>query len=91
MNTRNARAVTWTMVSAFGLVLLSCSGGGSDSGVSGTGGTRGENDADWAALEALATEELSGPAIVGMIAGDRPLSACTAELDGVLHHALLAA
>lgn len=42
------------------------------------------NDADQAALEALATEELSGPAIVGMIAGDCPLSACTAELGGVL-------
>ena len=42
------------------------------------------NDADRAALDALATEELSGPAIVGMIAGDCPLSACTAELGGVL-------
>ena len=42
------------------------------------------NDTDQAALEALATEELSGPAIVGMIAGDCPLSACTAELGGVL-------
>lgn len=42
------------------------------------------NGADQAALEALATEELSGPAIVGMIAGDCPLSACTAELGGVL-------
>ena len=42
------------------------------------------NDADQAALDALATEELSGPAIVGMIAGDCPLSACTAELGGVL-------
>ncbi|MGB3052860.1 MAG: hypothetical protein WBB42_17790 [Polyangiales bacterium] len=42
------------------------------------------NDADQAALDALATDELSGPAIVGMIAGDCPLSACTSELGGVL-------
>jgi hypothetical protein len=42
------------------------------------------NSADQAALEALATDELSGPAIVGMIAGDCPQSACGAEIVAVL-------
>ena len=42
------------------------------------------NDADQAALEAIATEEQSGAAVVGMIAGECPLDACTAELGGVL-------
>ena len=70
----------------------------SDGGPAGMGGTSGSggggviptpldqcvNEADQAALEALATDEQGGPAIVGMIAGDCPLSACTAEVGGVL-------
>ncbi len=42
------------------------------------------NDADQAALEALATEQQSGAAVVGMIAGECPLSACGTELGIVL-------
>lgn len=69
----------------------------SESVQSGTGGTAGSgggnvstpidqcvNDADQAALAALETDEQSGPAVVGSIAGDCPLSACTAELGSVL-------
>lgn len=76
-------------VQAF-IVSDSLPGGMGGSGGSGGGGMiptpldQCVNDADQAALEALATEELSGPAIVGMIAGDCPLSACTSELGGVL-------
>lgn len=42
------------------------------------------NDADQSALDALATDELSGPAIVDMIADDCPLNACTSELGSLL-------
>ena len=42
------------------------------------------NDADQAALEALATEDRSGPAIVGDIAGDCPIEACGTEVGRVL-------
>jgi hypothetical protein len=42
------------------------------------------NDADQAALEAIATEQQSGPAVVGMLAGECPLSACGTELGVVL-------
>lgn len=67
------------------------SGAGGMSGTAGTGGgnvatplDQCVNPADEAALDLLATDERSGPAVVGMIAGDCPLSACTAELGGVL-------
>jgi hypothetical protein len=76
-------------VQAF-IVSDSLPGGMGGNGGSGGGGMMATpldqcvNDADQTALDALATEELSGPAIVGMIAGDCPLSACTAELGGVL-------
>ena len=42
------------------------------------------NDADQAALEALATEQQSGAAVVGVIAAECPLSACGTELGIVL-------
>ena len=76
-------------VQAF-IVSDSLPGGMGGSGGSGGGGViqtpldQCVNDADQAALDALATDERSGPAIVGMIAGECPLSACTAELGGVL-------
>lgn len=68
---------------------------GGTGGTSGTGGSGGGgviptpldqcvNDADQAALEALATEERSGPAIVGMLAAECPQSACGAEIVAVL-------
>jgi len=78
-----------TGVQAF-IVSDSLPGGMGGNGGSGGGGViptpldQCVNDADEAALDALATDELSGPAIVGMIAGDCPLSACAAELGGVL-------
>ena len=64
-------------------------------GAGGSGGTGGAgviptpldqclNDADQAALEALATDEQSGPAIVGMLAAGCPQSACGAEIVAVL-------
>ncbi|MFW2388783.1 MAG: hypothetical protein ACN4G0_10630 [Polyangiales bacterium] len=69
----------------------------SESEPGGTGGTSGAgggnvatpvdqcvNASDQAAIESLATDERSGAAIVGAIAGDCPLAACTAELGGVL-------
>jgi hypothetical protein len=59
-------------------------GGSGGAGVISTPLDQCVNDADQAALDALATDEMSGPAIVGMIAGDCPLSACTPELVGVL-------
>jgi hypothetical protein len=42
------------------------------------------NDADQAALDALATEELSAAAVLGMIAADCPTSACVGEIGNVL-------
>jgi hypothetical protein len=42
------------------------------------------NDADRAALDLLATGELSAAAVLGMIAGDCPTSACGAEVGVVL-------
>ena len=42
------------------------------------------NDADQAALDALATEELSAAAVLGMIAADCPTSACIGEIGNVL-------
>ncbi|KPK66609.1 MAG: hypothetical protein AMS21_01395 [Gemmatimonas sp. SG8_38_2] len=68
-------------------------GAGEPGGQGGNGGDGGAittpvdqclNDADQAALEALASEEQSGPAVVGMIAGDCPLTACGAEVGTVL-------
>lgn len=70
----------------------------SESGPDGTGGSAGSgggggvptvvdqcvNDADQAALEALATPERSGPAIVGEIAADCPIAACGPEVGAVL-------
>jgi hypothetical protein len=70
----------------------------SESGPDGTGGSAGSgggggvptvidqcvNDADQAALEALATPERSGPAIVGDIAADCPIAACGPEVGAVL-------
>ena len=70
----------------------------SDSLPGGTGGSSGSggggvvptpldqclNDADQAALQALATQEQSGPAVVGSIAADCPIGACGAEVAGVL-------
>jgi len=76
-----------------GLKAFIVSEGGPDGAGGGNGGGGGPmptpldqcvNDADQAALEALATEEQSGAAVVGMLAGDCPLAACTAELGGVL-------
>lgn len=72
--------------------IVSESGPGGAGGSDGSGGTgpiptpldQCINDADQAALEAIATEEQSGAAVVGMIAGECPLDACTAELGGVL-------
>jgi len=77
-----------TGVQAF-LVRPSEPGGAGGSGGSGGGETptvvdQCLNDADQAALEALATEELSGAAVVGMIAGDCPLTACGTEVGAVL-------
>ncbi len=68
---------------------------GGPSGAGGEGGTDGGgggpmlldqclNPADEAALDALATEDQSGPVIVGGIAGDCPIEACGAEVGGVL-------
>jgi len=68
---------------------------GGPSGAGGAGGNDGGgggpmlldqclNPADEAALEALATEDQSGPAIVGGIAGDCPIEECGAEVGGVL-------
>ncbi|MGB5704060.1 MAG: hypothetical protein WBM48_14655, partial [Polyangiales bacterium] len=68
---------------------------GGPSGAGGSGGRNGGgggpmlldqclNPADEAALEALATEDQSGPAIVGGIAGDCPIEECGAEVGGVL-------
>jgi hypothetical protein len=42
------------------------------------------NGADQVALDALATEELSAAAVLGMIAGECPTSACIAEIGVVL-------
>ena len=42
------------------------------------------NDDDQAAVEALATETQSGPAVVGQIAGECPTSSCLSELGAVL-------
>jgi hypothetical protein len=42
------------------------------------------NAADQVALDALATEELSAAAVLGMIAGECPTSACIAEIGAVL-------
>lgn len=42
------------------------------------------NDADQAALEALATEGQSGAAVVGTIAGECPLTVCGTEVGAVL-------
>ncbi|MGB9340932.1 MAG: hypothetical protein WCB63_16930 [Polyangiales bacterium] len=42
------------------------------------------NAADQAALQALATQEQSGPAVVGSIAADCPIGACGTEVAGVL-------
>ena len=70
----------------------------SDGGPSGAGGMGGDdgggggptlldqclNPADEAALEALATEDQSGPAIVGRIAGECPIEACGTEVGRVL-------
>ena len=62
-------------------------------GTGGAGGGGGEvptpvdqcvNDADQAALDALATEQQSGAAVVGGIAGECPLTACGTELGVVL-------
>jgi len=69
-----------------------------DGGPSGAGGAGGQdgggggpmlvdqclNPEDEAALEALATEDQSGPAIVGAIAGDCPIEACGTEVGQVL-------
>jgi hypothetical protein len=70
----------------------------SDGGPNGAGGGGGSDnggggpmlldqclsDADQAALEALATEDRSGPAIVGDIAAEFPLDSCTTEVGRVL-------
>ena len=70
----------------------------SDSGPAGAGGAGGSdgggggpmlvdqcvNDADQAAVEALATETRSGPAVVGGIAGECPTSECGPEVGAVL-------
>ncbi len=70
----------------------------SDSGPGGAGGTGGSdgggggpmlvdqcvNDSDQAAVEALATETQSGPAVVGRIAGECPTSECGPEVGAVL-------
>jgi len=70
----------------------------SDGGPNGAGGAGGDdgggggpvlldqclNPDDEAALEALATADQSGPAIVGGIAGDCPIEACGTEVGGVL-------
>lgn len=69
-----------------------------DAGPSGAGGAGGSdggggepmaidqclNEADQAAVEALATEAESGPAVVGRIAGECPTSACGPEVGAVL-------
>jgi hypothetical protein len=49
------------------------------------------SDADQSALDALATEELSGAAVLGMIAGECPFAACGAELGDLLADASEAA
>jgi hypothetical protein len=70
-------------------------GDGGPSGAGGAGGRDGGgggpmlldqclNPADEAALEAVATEEGNGPAIVGQIAGECPIEECGAEVGGVL-------
>ena len=70
----------------------------SDSLPGGTGGSSGSggggfvptpldqclNDADQTALQALATQEQSGPAVVGSIAAGCPIGACGTEVAGVL-------
>lgn len=69
-------------------------GGGSGSGGGGGVPTPRDqciNDADQAALEALATQDLSGAAVVGMIAGNCPLTACGAEVGAVLSNSSEAA
>jgi hypothetical protein len=63
-------------------------GGGGEGGENGGGGPtlvdQCLNPDDQAALDALATEDRSGPAIVGDLAGDCPISACGPEVGGVL-------
>ena len=84
---RSARCFESAGVQAF-IVSDSLPGGMGGNGGSGGGGViptpldQCVNDADEAALDALATDELSGPAIVGMIAGDCPLSGCAAGARG---------
>ncbi|MGB8331248.1 MAG: hypothetical protein WCE62_14080 [Polyangiales bacterium] len=72
--------------------IVTASEPGGTGGSGGTGGGGGVptpldqcvNDADQAALEAIATPDQSGAAVVGMIAGDCPLTSCGAEIVSVL-------
>jgi hypothetical protein len=74
--------------------LVSASETGGTGGTGGSGGSGGGgvptlldqciNDADQAALAALASADQSGATAVGMIAGDCPLTACGAEVGAVL-------
>jgi len=72
--------------------LVSASEHGGTGGTGGSGGGGGVptlvdqcvNDADQAALAAIATADQSGAAVVGMIAGDCPLTACGSEVGAVL-------
>jgi hypothetical protein len=71
------------------IVSESTPGGAGGSGSGGGGGVpqpydQCVNDADQAALEALATEDQSGPAVVGMIAGACPIDTCGSEVAAVL-------
>jgi len=71
------------------IVSESTPGGAGGSGSGGGGGVpqpydQCVTDADQAALEALATEDQSGPAVVGMIAGACPIDACGSEVAAVL-------
>ncbi len=75
--------------------LVSASEPGGTGGSGGTGGAGGgggvptlvdqcTNDPDQAALAAIATADQSGAQVVGMIAGDCPLAACSTEVGAVL-------